>query len=207
MKQMQEFSDHRYKGACPHCGVSISTVEWNDDHVPSKVLLDNPFPPNIHVVRTCVRCNSGFSSDEEYFAAFLGATISGSTEPAAQKFETARKILAGNAKLRREIEATRVESVDSAGNRRLTWTPDLDRIQRVVLKSARGHAFHELARIMHRFDELASGAAGCGDFLEFCLAAGAPRRLRLGAGSRGEEVCGLKGRGSRFGASDAPFLR
>ena len=89
------------------------------------------------------------------------------------------------------------------------------RVRRAESRRSREHfaparrdaGFAHLARIMHRFDELASGAAGCGDFLEFCLAAGAPRRLRLGAGSRGEEVCGLKGRGSRFGASDAPFLR
>ena len=57
-----------------------------------------------------------------------------------------------------------------------------------------------LARIMHRFDELASGAAGCGDFLEFCLAAGAPRRLRLrgriaGGGGLRVEGTGFEVRG------------
>ena len=69
----------------------------NDDHVPSKVLLDRPFPANIHVVETCAECNSGFSADEEYFAAFLGSVMSGSTDPEAQVFGASRKILTRNA--------------------------------------------------------------------------------------------------------------
>ena len=47
-----------------------------------------------------------------------------------------------------------------------------------------------LARIMHRFDELASGGAGCGDFLEFCLAAGAPAGSGLGPDRGGRRFAG-----------------
>jgi hypothetical protein len=148
MKQIKDFSDDRYKGTCLHCGAGLTTKPTNDDHVPSKALLDRPLPANVHVVETCVQCNNGFSVDEEYFAAFLGAAMSGSTDPDAQVFETARKVLARNAKLRREIEATRTESGVFDGNPRLTWLPDLDRIRRVVVKNARGHAFHELGQPM-----------------------------------------------------------
>lgn len=148
MKQIKDFSDDRYKGICLHCSSTLATMPTNGDHVPSKALLDRPLPANVHVVETCAQCNNGFSSDEEYFAAFLGAAMSGSTEPVAQMFETARKILFGNAKLRREIEATRTESTDADGNARLTWLPDLDRLRRVVVKNARGHAFHELGQPM-----------------------------------------------------------
>lgn len=148
MKQIKDFSDDRYKGTCLHCGVALATKQTNDDHVPSKALLDRPLPANVHVVEICVQCNNGFSSDEEYFAAFLGAAMSGSTDPEAQKCETARRVLAGNAKLRREIEVARTEVVNSDGNLRLTWLPDLDRIRRVVAKNARGHVFHELGQPM-----------------------------------------------------------
>ena len=148
MEQIRDFSDDRYKGTCLHCGTALATKPTNDDHVPSKALLDRPLPANVHVVETCVQCNDGFSSDEEYFAAFLGAALSGSTDPGVQVFETARQVLAGNARLRREIEAMRTESIDSNGNPRLTWHPDLDRIRRVVVKNARGHAFHELGQPM-----------------------------------------------------------
>jgi hypothetical protein len=148
MRHYNDFSDDRYKGTCLHCGAALATKPTNDDHVPSKALLDRPLPANVHVIATCVQCNNGFSSDEEYFAAFLGAAMSGSTNPEAQVFETARKVLARNAKLQREIEATRTEGVDSDGNPRLTWLPDLDRIRRVVVKNARVHAFHELGQPM-----------------------------------------------------------
>jgi hypothetical protein len=148
MKQIKDFSDDRYKGTCLHCGAALATKPTDDDHVPSKALLDRPFPANVHVVKICVQCNNGFSSDEEYLSAFLGAAMSGSTDPDAQVFETARKVLAGNAKLRRAIEATRTEGTDSDGNPILTWLPDIDRIRRVVVKNARGHAFHELGQPM-----------------------------------------------------------
>ncbi|MER9852528.1 MULTISPECIES: hypothetical protein [unclassified Mesorhizobium] len=74
--------------------------------------------------------------------------MSGTTDPHYQVFETARKVLAGNAKLRREIEAARRERADADGNPRLVSLPELDRIRRVVLKNARGHAFHELGQPM-----------------------------------------------------------
>jgi len=148
MKQIQDFTDDRYKGACLHCGDRLATKPTNDDHVPSKALLDRPLPDNVHVVRTCVECNNGFSSDEEYFAAFLGAVMSGSTDPDAQTSETARKVLAGNARLRNKIEAARTESMDAGGVSRRIWRSDLEKIRRVVVKNARGHAYHELGQPM-----------------------------------------------------------
>lgn len=148
MKQIKDFSDDRYKGACLQCGEALRTKQTSDDHVPSKALLDRPLPANVHVVETCVECNNSFSPDEEYFAAFLGAAISGSTSPDAQVFEAARKVLTGNARLQREIELTKTTGFDSGGNPTLVWHPDINRIQRIVVKNARGHAFHELGQPM-----------------------------------------------------------
>jgi hypothetical protein len=86
VRQLRDFSDERYKGYCLHCMEPLSAKRVSDDHVPSKALLDRPLPPNVHVVKTCIKCNNGFSTDEEYFAAFLGATLAGSTEPNEKMF-------------------------------------------------------------------------------------------------------------------------
>ena len=58
-------------------------------------------------VGMCQECNSGFSKDEEYFAAFLASVISGSTEPDPLQFPTASRILAHNPRLRSRIDAAR----------------------------------------------------------------------------------------------------
>ena len=82
MKQVRDdFSDERLKSACPQCGAALFAANLTLDHVPSKVLLDEPLPPNVHGVDSCRECNNGFAADEEYFAAFLGAALAGSTEP------------------------------------------------------------------------------------------------------------------------------
>jgi hypothetical protein len=148
MRQINDFSDERYKGYCLHCAEPLGKKPASRDHVPSKALLDRPLPTNVHVVDTCLQCNNGFSSDEEYFAAFLGAVMSGSAEPNDKMFATARKILASNENLRHQIELSRSVSLDSDGTERLIWHPEIERIRRVVTKNARGHAFYELGQPM-----------------------------------------------------------
>ena len=148
MKQMEDFSDRRYKGICIHCGSAWASKPTSSDHVPTKALLDRPLPANVHVVEICVECNNGFARDEEYFVAFLGAAMAGSTNPEAQMFEAARNVLAGNTRLRREVEAAKKESIGAEGKPRLAWEPVLDRIRSVVVKNARGHVFYELGQPM-----------------------------------------------------------
>jgi len=43
MKQLQCYGDSRNKGFCVHCGGPDETR----DHVPAKVLLDEPYPENL----------------------------------------------------------------------------------------------------------------------------------------------------------------
>ena len=43
MQQLRCYGDDRNKGFCVHCGGPSETV----DHVPSKVLLDEPYPENL----------------------------------------------------------------------------------------------------------------------------------------------------------------
>lgn len=151
MKAINDFTDERYKGFCLHCGASLAETASTRDHVPSKVLLDRPLPTNVHVVGICGECNNGFSADEEYFVAFLGATISGGVEPVPAMFESARRALLGNSKLVAKISLSAETFKDEDGVQRLFWRPDLERIKNVVVKNARGHAYHELGQ--PRYDE------------------------------------------------------
>ena len=61
------FMDERLTGMCVYCGAQPETR----DHVPSKVLLDEPYPPELPVVGACEKCNASFSMDEQYLACFL----------------------------------------------------------------------------------------------------------------------------------------
>ena len=69
------FVDERLIGSCVYCGGAPDSR----DHVPSKVLLDDPLPPDLPVVEACSTCNGNFSLDEEYLACFLECVFSGST--------------------------------------------------------------------------------------------------------------------------------
>jgi hypothetical protein len=64
LKQITPFSDLRLDAQCAYCG----SFPESRDHVPSKILLDEPFPYNLPVVPSCNNCNNGFSKDETYFA-------------------------------------------------------------------------------------------------------------------------------------------
>jgi hypothetical protein len=93
MDQVSEFVDERQKTWCIHCGEWIAGLETSRDHVPSKSLLYEPYPKNLPVVQICKPCNNGFARDEEYVAAFLGAVLTGSTEPERQGHPGAARTL------------------------------------------------------------------------------------------------------------------
>ena len=71
------FSDERFNGYCVYCGGNDAT----GDHVPSKVLLDKPFPSDLPKVAACADCNLSFSSDEPYLACLIDCVIAGSVNP------------------------------------------------------------------------------------------------------------------------------
>lgn len=144
MNQLENFTDERNCGICIHCGEALLDGEHNRDHVPSKVLLTPPYPENLPVVEICRQCNSGFSPDEEYLAAFLGAVICGSSEPDPRRFPVASKILEHNSKLRGRIDQAKVMQWDLWRNPIALWKPEMDRVEKVILKNARGHVLYEL---------------------------------------------------------------
>jgi len=148
MDQVAEFTDERQKAWCVHCGRRLTGVEHSRDHVPSKSLLLKPYPDNLPVVPVCRSCNTGFAPDEEYLLAFLGSVLAGSTDPEKQVHGNAARVLTRNPSLRARIESARSELQTSSGEKRIIWKPEVERIDRVLLKNARGHAIFEIGEPM-----------------------------------------------------------
>lgn len=148
MDQIPEYVDERQKYWCIHCGHPIGSTETNRDHVPTKSLLLKPYPENLPVVKICKSCNQGFSQDEEYFAAFLSCILSGSTDPEKQRNPRSRHILETRPSLRERIERSKTEYRAVDGNTRIVWQPESERINRIIVKNARGHAFYEFGESM-----------------------------------------------------------
>jgi hypothetical protein len=147
MDQIEEFTDRRQKAWCIHCGATLAGVTTSRDHVPSKSLLRKPYPANLPVVEICAGCNGGFSQDEEYTAALLGSVVSGSADPGDQS-NLAAGILARSPNLRARIERCGRDYETAGGESRRVWKPEAERISRVIVKNARGHAFFEYGEPM-----------------------------------------------------------
>ena len=148
MDQLTDYSDSRNKGLCINCGSGLRPEESNRDHVPTRGLLNAPYPENLPVVEVCRQCNSGFSSDEEYLIAFLGSVLSGSTTPVPVRFPAASGILTHTPRLRDRINRSQRVQATLWGHSDLLWEPELDRVERVIVKNARGHVLYELGEPM-----------------------------------------------------------
>lgn len=152
MDQIPQYADERLtaelEGRCLYCKCGFGgDVLPSVDHVPSKTLLRKPYPPNLPTVSACVRCNSGFSADEQYVRVFLGCVIAGSTDPDAQTDSGVRVILVRSPALRAEVTAAMREPLPGWP---LMWEPDQKRVSNVLVKNARGHLWYEHAQ--HRAD-------------------------------------------------------
>lgn len=144
MRQLTDFSDIRHRGTCIYCGVGLLGKTVTRDHVPSKAFLKPPYPENLPVVDVCQQCNAGFSKDEEYLSAFLAAVISGTTSLDPERFPVAAKTLARSARLRERIDRTRQVQGTFCGVPEVRWMPEIERVTKVLVKNARGHALFEL---------------------------------------------------------------
>ncbi len=133
MKQIRDFGDERNKGWCVYCGGPPETR----DHVPSKVLLDEPYPENLPVVPACIACNSSFSLDEEYVACLVECALAGSVEVASN-----RRKIAGIFS-RAPALAARLQEVRSEAEGNVSLFAEQDQVRRIVLKLARGHVAYE----------------------------------------------------------------
>jgi hypothetical protein len=137
VKQIVPTGDDRVLAACIYCGAAPET----QDHVPSRVLLDEPFPENLPVVPSCRACNTSFSLDEEYCAALIDCITVGTAEPTTQHRPKVRKILEHHPALASVLRAARAVDVESGA---VSFAPDVGRLRAIALKLARGHAAFEL---------------------------------------------------------------
>jgi len=137
MDQLNDYADNRLVRGCVYC---VGMAETRD-HVPSKCLLDSPYPTNLPVVGCCDACNQNFSKDEEYFVCLLESVLCGSTDPKKIRRPSVAKIMEKSPALRQRIENSRTEI-----NGQFGFIPEVDRIDNVMLKLARGHAAFELSQ-------------------------------------------------------------
>ncbi len=135
MEQLRSYADERLVAGCVHCGRGTETR----DHLPSRILLDEPYPENLHVVPACAECNAAFSLDEEYFACLVDCVLAGSVS-AAQRPKI-RRILQQKPRLSEKLSKARTVSESGTVN----FAIEQERVTNVVLKLARGHAAFELS--------------------------------------------------------------
>lgn len=137
MDQLQNLADNRLFDGCIYCG----GVAESRDHVPSRILLNAPYPENLPVVGACESCNQGFSKDEQYFVCFLESVFAGSTDP-----EKIRRSSVARTMSRAPALRARIESGKSCNGDQIVFYPEEERIKNVMLKLARGHAAFELSQ-------------------------------------------------------------
>ena len=119
---------------CSYCGESPDTR----DHVPSRILLEEPYPQNLPVVPCCDKCNQGFSLDEEYIACLLECVLCGTTDIEQLQREKIKRILQNKEPLRQKILKSKVEIEGQ-----VSFNVELDRMENVLIKLAKGHAKYE----------------------------------------------------------------
>lgn len=140
MEQLNNYADSRLIRGCIYCGGLAETR----DHIPSKCILDKPYPENLPVVGCCYQCNQSFSSDEQYFVCMLECLLCGSTNLEDIRRPSISKILEKSPALRKRIESSMSEA-----NSKIIFTPEIERVNNVMLKLAQGHMAFELSLIQH----------------------------------------------------------
>lgn len=105
------------------------------------MFLDAPLPENLPIVGACRECNNGFSLDEEYMACLVESVIAGSADPANIQRPNIAKILGRTPTLRAKLEAAK-----SCTNGQTTFVIEQERVKKVLVKLARGHAIFELSQ-------------------------------------------------------------
>lgn len=136
MKHLRNYGDERQLAQCVYCAGATKTR----DHVPSKVLLDEPYPENLPVVPACRFCNEGFALDEEYMACLVECTLVGSANPADIQRHKIREILSKKPLLASRLMNARHETLRGE----VSFAIEHERARRVALKLAQGHAAFEL---------------------------------------------------------------
>lgn len=159
MREIEDFTDDRLKAWCIHCGAVISDIESNRDHVPTKSLLTKTLRERgadydsgagdeldyLPQVIVCRRCNANYSSDENYLHCVLHAVMAGSLYPDPIKHPESSTILRSNRHVVRSLKRAPDGQLPLFENLQpFALFPDTDKVRRVIVKNARGHAYHQI---------------------------------------------------------------
>lgn len=160
VREIEDFSDSRLKGWCIHCGDTLDASDSNRDHVPTKALLTKAIRQRgaaydggaddefgyLPQVTVCRSCNSSFSADENYLLCVLHAVIAGSLYPDPSEHPEAATILRSNRHVVRSLKkGPDGKPLVFDDQRTFTLFPDINRVKNVIVKNARGHAYHDIA--------------------------------------------------------------
>lgn len=118
---------------CIYCPNPASSRE----HVPSRILLDEPHPTDSQVVPACAPCNQSFSIDEEYLACLIDCALNGSTDSDNLRAKV-KRILDRQSALRQKIESARHDE-----DGRTVFTFEYDRVKNVIMKLSLCHYVYE----------------------------------------------------------------
>ena len=125
---------------CHFCG----RLSESKDHIPSKNLLEKPYPDNLLTIPSCLDCNQSFSLDEEYF---LNVLVEVSNNPTL----LAKKEFGGNVFKARQrspkLKDRILNSLIQAENGRIYFKMEENRIKRVIEKNALGLYFHKYNKL------------------------------------------------------------
>lgn len=135
MQQLTNHGDSREAAACTYCRNDTETR----DHVPARVLLDEPFPENLSVVPSCLACNNAASADEEYLACLVECVVCGTTKPAEIGRPKIRRLLGERPALQARLTAAHTRNAGAS-----IFAVEQDRVAHIVVKLARGHSLYEL---------------------------------------------------------------
>ena len=135
MIQRTHYSDERLDLICSYCGINNPDTR---DHVPSKILLDQPYPENLPVVPCCSKCNRSFSLDEEYVACLLECAIHGTTSIENLTRVKIKNILSKKERLRHRISNSLISI-----NGETHFNVEVGRLENFFVKLAKGHIKYE----------------------------------------------------------------
>lgn len=127
---------------CIYCGALAKTRE----HIPSRVLLDEPYPENLYTLPACYECNNSFSHDEVYVASVI-EILSRIIIPKYKRRIGIDKSLEKNPQLKYKIEDEIIYRIEQG----LDYKLDINRLDNILLKLAKGHAAFELSE--YNFDK------------------------------------------------------
>lgn len=125
---------------CCYCGSKAESR----DHIPSKSLLEKPYPLNLLTIASCIDCNKSFSLDEEYF---LNVLVEISDNPNL----LLKKQPGGNVYKARERSIGLRERIKQSfyqdEHGKVYFISENDRIKKVIEKIALGLYYHKYKKL------------------------------------------------------------